>query len=121
MAAGKRILLVEDDQDVLIVLQDRLESFGHWVTSVTNGREAVYEVAKSQYALVIMDIMMSEMDGIEALRLMREIRRDVPVIMITANKEKAIASLAEGAQAYILKPIDQSRLKTEVERWLSQA
>jgi len=120
MLANKRILIVEDDQDVLLVLRDRLESFGHLITTVTNGQEAVQEITRSQYALVIMDIMMSEMDGIEALRSIRGMRLDIPVIMITANKEKAIASLAEGAQAYILKPIDQTKLKATVEHWLSR-
>ena len=115
MLANKRILIVEDDQDVLLVLRDRLESFGHLITTVTNGQEAVQEITRSQYALVIMDIMMSEMDGIEALRSIRGMRLD-----ITANKEKAIASLAEGAQAYILKPIDQAKLKAVVDHWLAR-
>jgi CheY-like chemotaxis protein len=119
MPDRKRILIVEDDQDVLLVLRDRLESYGHQITTVTNGRDAVNEITKTQYAMVIMDIMMSEMDGIEALRLIRGMKQVIPVIMITANKEKAIESLALGAQAYILKPIDQEKLKAEVEYWLS--
>ncbi len=120
MPNSKRILIVEDDQDVLLVLGDRLESFGHLVTTVTNGREAVDEITRSQYALVMMDIMMSEVDGIQALRSIRSMGLEVPVIMITANKEKAIASLAEGAQAYIIKPIDQVKLKATVDYWLSR-
>lgn len=120
MAATKRVLIVEDDQDVLLVLRDRLESYGYDVTTVTDGREAVQEISRSQYALVIMDIMMPEMDGVEALRLIRGMKQVIPVIMITANKERAIESLALGAQGYILKPIDQAKLKTEVDRWLSR-
>lgn len=120
MATAKRILIVEDDQDVLLVLRDRLESLGYRIATAANGREAVEEIKHSQYALVIMDIMMSEMDGLEALRLIRGLRPALPVIMVSANKERAVASLAEGAQAYILKPIDQAKLKAEVERLLAK-
>jgi len=66
--------------------------------------------------VVVVDIMMPEMDGIEALRMIRLIQPPVPVIMITGSKEKAMASLAEGAESCLLKPIDPERLKETVNR-----
>lgn len=113
----KRILLADDDSDALLGLRDRLESFGFQVKGVSNGREAVEELKRGGYAMVIMDVMMPEMDGIEALRMIRLIQPKTPVIMITSNEEKAIASLDEGAQAYLIKPIDPERLKEAVDRW----
>jgi CheY-like chemotaxis protein len=112
----KRILLADDDPDVLLGVRDRLESFGFQVTAVSNGREAVEEIRLGEYALVIMDVTMPEMDGIAALRMMRRTQPDTPVVIITANVENASASLAEGARAHLLKPIDPERLRSVVDR-----
>ncbi len=116
----KRILLADDDADVLLGIRDRLESFGFQVTTVSNGREAVEEMNRGGYAMVIMDVTMPEMDGIAALRMIRLRWPKTPVIIITSNIENATASLAEGARAYILKPIDPERLKETVGRWCTE-
>ena len=112
----KRILLADDDADVLLGIRDRLESFGFQVTTVSNGREAVEEMNRGGYAMVIMDVTMPEMDGIAALRMIRLRQPETPVIIITSNVENAMASLAEGARAYLLKPIDPERLRATVDR-----
>ncbi len=112
----KRILLADDDPDVLLGIRDRLESFGFQVTAVANGREAVEAMSGGAYALVIMDITMPEMDGIEALRMIRLRHPTTPVLIITSNIENAVAALVEGAGAYLLKPIDHERLRTTVDR-----
>ncbi len=116
----QRILLADDDADVLLGIRDRLESFGFQVTTVSNGREAVEEMNRGGYAMVIMDVTMPEMDGIAALRMIRLRWPKTPVIIITSNIENATASLAEGARAYILKPIDPERLKETVGRWCTE-
>lgn len=112
----KRILLADDDPDVLLGIRDRLESFGFHVTAVANGREAVEAMGGGGYSLVIMDITMPELDGIEALRIIRLRHPTTPVLIITSNVDNAIAALIEGAGAYLLKPIDHERLKTTVDR-----
>ena len=116
----KRILLADDDADVLLGVRDRLESFGFQVTAVSNGREAVEEMNQGGYAMVIMDVTMPEMDGIAALRMIRLRWPKTPVVIITSNIENATASLAEGARAYLLKPIDPERLKATVDRWVRE-
>lgn len=116
----KRILLADDDADVLLGIRDRLESFGFQVTTVSNGREAVEEMNRGGYAMVIMDVTMPEMDGIAALRMIRLRWPKTPVIIITSNIENATASLTEGARAYLLKPIDPERLKATVDRWVRE-
>jgi len=116
----KRILLADDDADVLLGIRDRLESFGFQVTTVSNGREAVEEMNRGGYAMVIMDVTMPEMDGIAALRMIRLRQPKTPVIIITSNVENATASLAEGARAYLLKPIDPERLRVIVDRWVRE-
>lgn len=117
MRDSKTIVIAEDDPDVLLFLRDRLESLGFQVAAVTNGREAVEVIVHGHYSIALLDIMMAEMDGIEALRVIRKMQPSMPVIMISASAEKAAASLAAGAQGYLLKPIDPALLATAVERW----
>jgi CheY-like chemotaxis protein len=116
----KRILLADDDPDALLVLKDRLEAFGYYVTTISNGREAVEMVKRGDYAGVIMDIKMPEMDGLEALRTIKRLRPDTPVIMITSVKEKMGVALIEGAEACLLKPVDPDRLREALDRWLNK-
>lgn len=114
----KKILLADDDPDTLLVIKDRLESFGYSVDTVTDGREAVEAVRQGTYAGVIMDIKMPDMDGLEALQAIKRIRSEMPVIMITSIKEKMGVALIEGAEACLLKPVDPDRLKEALGRWL---
>jgi CheY-like chemotaxis protein len=114
----KRILLADDDPDTLLVLKDRLESLGYQVHTVSNGQEAVEEVGRGDFSAVIMDIKMPELDGIEALRKIKQNRPNTPVIMITSVKEKILDVLAVGAEACLLKPVDPDRLREALERGL---
>ncbi|HTN43430.1 MAG TPA: response regulator [Nitrospiria bacterium] len=117
-SAMKRILLADDDPDTLLVLKDRLESLGYQVHTVSNGQEAVEEVGRGDFSAVIMDIKMPELDGIEALRKIKQNRPNTPVIMITSVKEKILDVLAVGAEACLLKPVDPDRLREALERGL---
>jgi CheY-like chemotaxis protein len=117
----KRILVADDDSDTILVLKDRLESFGFQVTAVSNGREAVEEIMRGGYVLTVMDVMMPEMGGLDALRLIRRIQPSIPVIMISSIEENAAVSIAEGARACLLKPIDLERLREIVERCVMEA
>jgi CheY-like chemotaxis protein len=114
-----RILLADDDPDALLSLRDRLESFGFQVTAVSNGREAVEEMGREEYAyaMVFMDINMPGTDGIEALREIRRIAPETPVIMITANPQRVATAMEAGAQGYLTKPIEPQQLKAAIEQW----
>jgi CheY-like chemotaxis protein len=117
----KRILLADDDSDTALVLKDRLESFGYEVTEVSNGHEAIEEFIRVRYAAAVMDVKMPEVDGLEALRLIKRIQPSMPVIMITSMDEHVAASMAEGAHACLLKPVDAERLKAIVEQCLMES
>jgi CheY-like chemotaxis protein len=112
----KRILVADDDPDSSLVFKDRLELFGFQVTEVSNGREAVEEIMRGGYALVVMDVKMPEMNGLDALRLIRRIQPTVPVIMITSIAENAAVSIAGGARACFLKPVDPEQLRETIEQ-----
>lgn len=113
----KRILVVDDDPDMLLSIRDRLESFGYKVATVSNGSDAVEQMRRGGYAMVFMDINTGKMDGIEALREIGRIAPQTPVIMITANPHRVPAALEAGAKAYLVKPIDKVRLKALAEQW----
>jgi CheY-like chemotaxis protein len=99
-----------------------LEKAGHTIDVVEDGAAAIDAVRAKDYDLVLMDVQMPQVDGLEATRRIRELpiaRAGIPVIAITAN---AMAGddqrcLAAGMNDYVTKPIDRARLLSTVDRW----
>jgi CheY-like chemotaxis protein len=120
---SKRILVVDDDPDILQVLKDRLDSYGYTVETANDGREALEGLRRQAFDGVILDIRMPEIDGMEVLRQIRESHSVVPVVMITAStiQDRAVEAVGKGAQAYLLKPFNAAQLKQVVERWFGPA
>jgi CheY-like chemotaxis protein len=129
MAAGTgrklRILLAEDNATNRLVAVTRLERMGHHVDAVPGGAEAVRQVQEIAYDLVLMDVMMPMMDGLSALRCIRQStgasRPDTPVIMVTAyamNFDRQ-RFLDAGADGYVSKPIEATALQAEINRLVS--
>jgi CheY-like chemotaxis protein len=120
---GRRILIVEDDVRNVFALTSALEPRGAKVEIARNGREALTHLKeKPGVDLVLMDIMMPEMDGLEATREIRKIPelRKLPIIALTA---KAMADdrencLAAGANDYIAKPLDVDKLLSLTRVWM---
>ncbi|MHB8809843.1 MAG: sigma-54-dependent transcriptional regulator [Desulfobulbaceae bacterium] len=115
-----RILLAEDDEIMRITVQDRLARH-HWhVDAVANGREAADRLQKHNYHLVISDIRMPGMDGLQILDLVRQSAPYTDIIMMTAygSVDDAIACLQRGAADYILKPFNMDDLVIRVSRIL---
>ena len=120
-----RILLAEDNITNQIVAKGILEKFGYYVDAVANGIEAVRSLEKIPYDLVLMDLQMPELDGLEATRMIRDaaskvIHPDIPVIAMTANamagdREKCLNA---GMNDYISKPVDPIILAEKIEKWL---
>ena len=120
---GRRILVVEDDVRNVFALTSVLEPKGAIVEIARNGREAVEHVrAKPGIDLVLMDIMMPEMDGIDTMREIRKIPqlKKLPIIAVTAkamkgDREKCIEA---GAWDYLSKPVDTEQLLAVLRAWL---
>jgi CheY-like chemotaxis protein len=120
---GRRILVVEDDVRNLFALASVLEPRGATIEIARNGREALERLrANPSIDLVLMDIMMPEMDGLEATR---EIRSDprfarLPIIALTANAmiDDRERCLAAGANDYIAKPLDVDKLLSLARVWI---
>ena len=80
----KRILLVDDEEELLKAMKIRLASWGYDVITATSGKEAIRLTKKEIPEVIILDIMMPEIDGIETLRRIRRFNKKIPVIMLTA-------------------------------------
>jgi two-component system, OmpR family, KDP operon response regulator KdpE len=110
-----RILIVDDEPQITRVLRTSLQSNGHEVTVAQDGASALEKFMKSQPELVITDLAMPGMDGIELTRAIRE-RAQVPVIVLSvrANDASKVAALDEGADDYITKPFSIQELLARV-------
>jgi len=121
MAARRRILLVDDDPGLLRLLSMRLESSGYKVRTASNGKRALADVEASRPDLVITDLRMDQMDGIELLDALGRTAPGLPVILITAhgNIPDAVRATQSGAFGFLTKPVEKDELLAQVERALS--
>ena len=117
------VLVCDDERDIVSALKIYLTSEGHNVIEAYNGKEAVDIVSKQEIHLVLMDIMMPVMDGIQAMVKIREIS-NVPVILLTAKSEDTdkVLGLNVGADDYVTKPFNpvelQARVKSQLRRYM---
>ena len=121
--AGRRVLVADDDADIRQWLCDRLTASGYHPEAVTSGPEAIAAVRPSQYAGLILDIGLGQVDGLDVVRKIRACDSHTPIIMITASgsQELAIQAIGMGAQAYLLKPFDAGQLQAVMEDWFQQS
>jgi DNA-binding NtrC family response regulator len=112
-----KVLIVDDEKDFLDIMAERMGARGLEVSTVTSAEDALKMILKESYDAVIMDLMMPEMDGFKALKLFKESRPDVPVILLTANvpEEKCLEAIKLGAMDVIEKPADLNLLTQKIE------
>ncbi len=122
MAPGQaRILLVDDEQAVQTLLTYPLRKEGYEVVGAVDGQEALDRFAEQRFDLVVLDLMLPKLDGIEVCRRLRT-RSQVPIIMLTAKGDEVdkVAGLEMGADDYITKPFSvrefRSRVKAALRR-----
>jgi CheY-like chemotaxis protein len=116
-------LLAEDNEVNRRIAVRILEKAGHQVEAVPNGRQAVVELVKSSYDLVLMDVQMPEMDGFEAtaeIRRLESALRRTPIIAMTANAMAGDRQrcLEAGMDDYISKPVQRAELLQTVQSWV---
>ena len=121
---GKKILIVDDDLDIVQLVQYNLEKEGYKCYTAYNGEEAVVKALDKSPDLILLDIMMPKMDGIEACRKIRENDklRDVYIAFLTARGEEysEVAGFEAGADDYITKPIKPRVLVSRVKAILKR-
>lgn len=106
--SGGRILVVDDELEVRLVLREFLSARGYEVTLADGGAKALAILDEADPQVVLLDVTMPDMDGVETLKALLEARPALPVIMVTANADIGTTSklLALGAADYIPKPFD---------------
>ena len=117
-AAKHKILIVDDEPDILELIEYNLKKEGYLVYTATNGQEGVAEAKKILPDLIILDVMMPKMDGIEACRIMRSMPefKNTFMVFLTARSEEysEIAGFNVGADDYIAKPIKPRSLISRI-------
>jgi two-component system, response regulator, stage 0 sporulation protein F len=116
----KTILVVDDDEAIRTLLQEELEEDGYKVLIATNARDALKLVASEALDLVILDIRMPGMDGLEALPRILGIKEGLPVIMNTAYSQYQDSFMSWAADAYVVKSSDLTELKEKVKELVNR-
>lgn len=108
-----KILVADDDPINQVLMRDFLERLGHIVTVVGNGQEAVDAYTEGHHDLILMDIRMPLMDGVQATQQLRSMGVTVPIIALTANifKDDVDEYLANGMSSCVSKPVDMAQLE----------
>ncbi|HEY2932275.1 MAG TPA: response regulator [Acidobacteriota bacterium] len=111
-----KILVVDDDTMVIQFLKNFLEKKNYQVVTASNGVEALEKVQQESPHIILMDVYMPQMGGLEALKKIKQINKEIGVIMVTAMEDEKLGSTALnlGAFDYIVKPLDLNRLQNLV-------
>jgi two-component system, OmpR family, alkaline phosphatase synthesis response regulator PhoP len=114
----KPILIVDDEKNIRLTLSQALETLATEMESAASGEEALARLREKEFGLILLDIKMPGMDGMEVLRQVREIRPDIRVIMITAygTIESAVEAMKLGAVDFLQKPFDPEEIRELVSR-----
>ena len=115
----KKILLVDDEESIHLLYREELEEDGYEVHSALSGEEALEKLGIVQPDLVILDINMPGMNGIDVLRRMKELHPQLPVILCTAYQEFKQDLASWASDAYIVKSANLEELKAAVQKHLT--
>lgn len=109
------ILICDDEEDIIYALKIYLQNSEYTFLEAHNGNEAIKVVRENKIDLILLDVMMPVLDGIAAMRVIREFS-NVPIVMLTAKSEgiDKVVGLSEGADDYITKPFDPMEVKARV-------
>jgi two-component system, OmpR family, response regulator len=112
-----KILLVEDDPNLSLVLQDYLEMLGYEINTCYNGEEGFAAFNKNKYDLCIFDVMMPKKDGFSLAEDVRKLDKNIPIIFLTAKsfKEDRIKGFQSGCDDYITKPFSTEELNYRIQ------
>jgi CheY-like chemotaxis protein len=122
--ASRRVLIVDDDIRNIFALSSVLEDYGMDIRTADNGREAIEIAAKGDLDIILMDIMMPEMDGLETMKEIRKnpSNKNLPIVAVTAKAMKGDRErcIEAGAWDYLSKPVDREQLLGVLKAWLQR-
>jgi two-component system, OmpR family, lantibiotic biosynthesis response regulator NisR/SpaR len=110
-----KIIIVDDDKDIVNLVEDILTDEGYEIEKAYNGRDALEKINKNHFDLIILDIMLPDIDGLEVCRKIRD-SVDVPILFLTAKSKSIdkVVGFEIGADDYITKPFDDNELASRV-------
>ncbi len=116
----KRILIIEDDQDINNLIAMNLKDMNHDVDTCDNGKRGFQMAMKGNYDVMVLDLMLPEMDGLEICRSLRAANIFTPILMLTARDSEAdrVVGLEMGADDYLTKPFSVRELQARVKAML---
>ena len=114
----KKILIVDDEESIRLLYKEELEEDGFAVEVARNGKEALEKLSLFRPDLITLDIKMPVMDGIEALKRIREVDRQLPIILCSAYGEYKQDFTTWASDAYVVKCADLTDLKSTIRRLL---
>ena len=115
-----RILIVDDDENICALYEDELKEENHEVEIASNGKESIEKLKTFNPDIIVMDIRMPEMDGIEALGKIIAMHKNVPIILNSAYSSYKDDFRSWGADAYIVKSSDVTALKEKIKEILNR-
>ncbi|MCX7994443.1 MAG: sigma-54 dependent transcriptional regulator [candidate division WOR-3 bacterium] len=117
---GYRVLIVDDEEIVRDALTEWLENLGYQAKAVEDGFKAIEVVENSEWDVLLVDLKMPKMDGIETLRRIRKIKPDLPIIIITGHGtvDSAVIAMKEGAADYVMKPFNPEEINIILKKLL---
>jgi DNA-binding NtrC family response regulator len=115
---AEKVLIVDDDKAFLQILAERMQNRGMEVSTAESAAEALKMLEKESYDAVLLDLMMPEMGGIEALQIMRKKQPEIQVIFVTGHPSvsKGVEAIKLGAMDFIPKPVDMSELTEKIKQ-----
>ena len=120
----KKILLVDDEESLVMLLTERLKFNGYDVITAADGQEGLDKAKKEKPDLILLDVMMQKMNGYQVSRLLKFDQRfkHIPIIMLTARTQAIDMKTGKetGADAYITKPFESENLIAEIKKFLKE-
>ena len=119
---SEKVLLVDDETDFLEIMSDRMKTRGLEVSTSTSAKDALKLTQDENYDAVVLDLMMPEMDGIEALAALKEKHPELQIILLTGHGsvEKGVEAMKLGAMDFLEKPIDMTALTEKIKQAKAQ-
>ena len=119
----KRLLLVEDEPGLVLTLTDRLSREGYTVETSADGESGLERAASNGFDLILLDVMLPRMNGLDVLRELRRRRNETPVIVLTARGQVVdkVVGLKLGADDYVTKPFEMMELLARIEAKLRRS
>ena len=120
MDSHEKILVVDDEKNVRVLFERILAKEGYEVECAASGSEAIDKLANNSFDLVVTDLKMEGIDGLDLIRKGKRTNQAIPFILISGygTAQTAVSAAQEGADVYLMKPIDMKDLKLAVKRAL---